>query len=70
MPDSVNARNIFACKCAEYSSTNEAIGSNTFRYLPPAAGARETMMTADGDDRGKGLGDDLAGREVANFPTA
>lgn len=66
MPDSVNARNIVAGNCAEYSSTNEAIGSNAFRYCR----LRETMMTADGDDRGKGFGDDLAGREVANFPTA
>jgi len=31
-PDGVNAREIFTSKCAEYSSTNETIGSNVFRY--------------------------------------
>jgi hypothetical protein len=38
-PDGVNAQKILACKCAEYSPTNEAIGSNAFRYLPPLAEA-------------------------------
>jgi len=38
--DGVNAREIFASKCAEYSPTNETIGSNVFRYLPPAACGR------------------------------
>jgi hypothetical protein len=32
--DGVNAQNILAGKCAEYSSTNETTGSNAFRYLP------------------------------------
>ena len=31
-PDGVNAQNILTGKCAEYSSTNEATGSNAFRY--------------------------------------
>jgi len=44
--DGVNAQNILAGKCAEYSSTNETTGSSAFRYLPPAAEANSARTVA------------------------